>query len=162
MKTNRLNFRKFTSNDFDFYFQLVGDYEVMKMITGESITVNQAKVKFKHILKINDQNPELGYFLVSDSESHDFIGLGKLVMTTADEAEIGYLVQPEFWDQGYGSKISIALIEQAKKIEPIKKLMAIIDPENTASKKILKRCDFVLDSVYELEGLPAETYKLWL
>lgn len=162
MKTNRLNFRKFTSNDFDFYFQLVGDYEVMKMITGESITVNQAKVKFKHILKINDQNPELGYFLVSDSESDDFIGLGKLVMTTADEAEIGYLVQPKFWDQGYGSKISIALIEQAKKIESIKKLMAIIDPENTASKKILKRCDFVLDSVYELEGLPAETYKLWL
>lgn len=162
MKTTRLNFRKFTSHDFDLYFQLVGDYKVMKMISGKATTVKLAKVKFKHILKINGKNPDLGYFLISDSQSNEFIGLGKIVMTAAEDAEIGYLVQPNFWGKGYGSEISTALVKQAKKTVSIKNLMAIIDPENVASKKILKKSEFILHSVCEFEGLPAEIYKLKL
>lgn len=160
MKTSRLHLRKFTSKDFDFYFQLVGDYEVMKLISGEAMPVNKAKEKFKDILKINDQNPDLGYFLVSTSQTNELIGLGKIVKTEDNTAEIGYLVQPAFWGKGYGSEISTTLVKQAKKIDSIKKLIAIIDPENAASKKILDKSGFTLESVCEYEGLPAEIYKL--
>jgi [ribosomal protein S5]-alanine N-acetyltransferase len=160
MNSSRLQLRKFTSNDFDFYFQLVGDYRVMKMITGHAVTIKKAKEKFKDILRVNAVDPHFGYFFISDLTSSEFIGLGKLVITAGNEAEIGYVVLPDLWGKGYGSEISTNLIERAKKIDTIKKLMAIIDPKNKASKKILEKSGFVLKSVCEFKGLPAEIYSL--
>ena len=55
----------------------------------------------------------------------------------AMKAELGYIFLPKFWGKGYGSQISRTIVNYAKTVPEIKILVAIIDPQNTASKRIL-------------------------
>jgi len=69
---------------------------------------------------------------------------------------------PEYWGRGFGNEVSEILTAYAKTIPSIKKLIAIIDPENTSSKKILLNCGFYLHETCTMEGLPAGIYHLTL
>lgn len=44
-------FEKFTVNDFQLYFKLVSNFEVMKMITEKSLTEKEADDDFDKVLK---------------------------------------------------------------------------------------------------------------
>jgi len=160
MRSDRLNFEKFGKNDFDLYFHLVRDENVMKMITGKPLSQSEALTKFEHILKVNEKRSQFGYFTVSTKPDEHFIGLAKLVLTKEDEAEAGYMLLPDYWGKGYGTLISQSLVKFSEEIESLKTLIAIIDPENEASKRILENGGFKLDEVCEMEGLPAEIYSL--
>ncbi len=69
---------------------------------------------------------------------------------------------PEFWGQGYGSEIAQAMVTLGKQVNNIHSLIAIIDPENTASKKILVKQGFQWDYDGDYIGLPAAYYKMEL
>ena len=160
MKSERLFFEKFKKQDFHLYFQLTGNEQVMKMISGKAFSKEEALIRFENILSLNNQFKELGYFIVRNIQADGFIGLAKIILLEKKEAEIGYSLLPKNWGKGYGSEISETLIEEAKRFKFIETLVAIIDPENIASKKILEKNHFTLNEVCELEGLPAEIYKL--
>lgn len=155
-----LIFRKFDREDFIRYLDLVGSYEVMKQITGKTLTKNQALRRFREIILINKRYFEIGYYAVSLRRTKQFIGLGKIVLTNGNEAEIGYSLLPEFWGKGYGSAISEKLVSHSRKVPFIKQLTAIIDPENSASKRILIKSGFILDKVCKIGSLVAEIYYL--
>jgi [ribosomal protein S5]-alanine N-acetyltransferase len=160
IETIRLVFKKFKEEDFADYFSLVGNEDVMKMISGNALSRDEALLKFEKILSTGKANPETGYYSIRIKETNAFIGLGKIVMTGKREAEIGYALLPESWNQGFGSEISVELVKYAKSINYIDSLIAIIDPENLASKRILAKSKFKLYRVCEIDHLPAEIYKL--
>jgi len=162
IKSKRLILKKFAPNDFDLYLQLVNDKNVMKLITGKSLSKNNALIKFKNILRINEKYPGIGFYAIREIENQKFIGLGKIIQTNKNEAEIGYSLLPENWGKGFGSEISEKLVEYSKEIQSIKNLIAIIDPENIASKRILEKSHFKLYKVCDIDGLPSNIFKLIL
>lgn len=96
--------------------------------------------------------------------ANDFIGLAKLEIREIKdtEAELGYMLLPNYWGMGVGSSIAEELIELAKEQVKIKKLIAIIDPINMASRKILIKNNFVSKEFKDFEGLPGEVLELEL
>jgi [ribosomal protein S5]-alanine N-acetyltransferase len=160
METQRTILKKLTRKDFDDYFNLYGNEDVMRLITGKAYTRDEAKRKFKNAIEINLYIKDIGYFGIYLRKTEEFIGIGKIVMTTNDEAEIGYVFLPEYWNQGFGGEVSEKLVSHAKNIPEIDRLIAIIDPENMASKKILLKSGFSLDKVCTIDNLPAEIFKL--
>ena len=159
-KAENLVFGKFKKEDFPLYFQLTGNDRVMKMISGKAFSEEEAHKRFENVLIVNSQHEELGYYIVCRIEDDKFIGLAKIVLLENKKAEIGYSLLPEYWGKGYGSKISKTLVDKARQFDFIEKLVAIIDPENMASKKILEKSQFKLEKACEMEGMPAEIYKL--
>ena len=162
METARLISEKFKTGDFDNYFGLVSNEDVMKMISGKAISPEEAQTNFEKILSINDLNSEIGYYTVRKKETDEFIGLYKIIMIENGEAEIGYSLLPDFWNMGYGSEISEELVKYAKTIPQINCLVAITDPENYASKRILKKSGFKSVKICEIDNLPSEIFKLVL
>jgi len=160
-KTTRLNFERFSQSQFDDYRTLVTNNMVMQLIAGKAYTEEEASLHFQKLLDVNTRNPELGYFRICTIAQNQFIGLGKIVMIQDNEAEIGYSLLPGFWGKGYGSEISKELVSRAFSFDFIHSLMAIIDPENQASRKILLKSNFKLVETCELDGLPAEIYRLF-
>ncbi len=65
------------------------------------------------------------------------------------------MLLPKYWGKGFGSEIANALVEKAKE-DGLKKLTAIIDPNNVASRKILISLGFHSLKVCEIDGLPGE------
>jgi [ribosomal protein S5]-alanine N-acetyltransferase len=160
MQSSRLKFRKFEQADFISFLQLVSDEDVMRLITGRAFSEETAWKRFEDHLRINEAYPDLGYYFISVIATDQFIGLGKIVITKDDEAEIGYSLLPEFWSKGFGSEICKELVGYCRTLTYIKKLIAITDPENMASGKILTKCNFILDEICMMDNLPAEIYRL--
>ncbi len=162
MKSDRLVFRHYATADFNDYFQLVSNAEVMKMITGRPLLEKETRERFDKMMKVNIENPEIGHFKVTLKSDGSFVGHSKLVMTNTNEAEIGYVLLPQHWGKGFGNEIAQTLVSLGKQATAIHNLIAIIDPENTASKRILEKQGFKWDYDGDYIGLPAAYFKLKL
>lgn len=62
MMNKKVLFEKFTTNDFNSYFKLVSNYEVMKMITEKVLTHEEALRDFNKIIETNSIHPILGTY----------------------------------------------------------------------------------------------------
>jgi [ribosomal protein S5]-alanine N-acetyltransferase len=160
METPRTFLKKTTETDFDLFFSLYGNEEVMKTVNGKPYSYKEAVSRFRIVLEINKNHPGTGYFGVFLKDTKEGIGMAKIVKTQKDEAEIGYVFHPDYWGKGFGNEISEALVTYSRTISWIKRLVAIIDPENVASRKILLKCGFKLEKACTIDDLPAEVYFL--
>lgn len=162
LSTKRLLFRKFESQDLIYYTKLNTNFEVMQYITGRVLDETEIGIKFENVLRINNEHPKMGVFVVSNIRDNEFIGLAKLTIyeNNASQAEVGYSMQPQFWGNGYGTEMLLAMMDLAKAIPTIKTLIGIIDPSNIASEKILKKQHFTFYQSAPCGELPGAYYKL--
>ena len=149
---------RFSEIHFPDYLKLVSNIDVMAMITERAVPCDEASRDFKVILDDNARYADLGYYRITDDHQGNFIGLAKLA-SVADQpktAELGYMLLPEYWGRGIASQIAAILIEQARSNPEISSLIAIIDPANLASKKILTNNGFITLEFRDFDGLPGE------
>jgi ribosomal-protein-alanine N-acetyltransferase len=149
--------------DFENYFSLVKDERVMAMITESGLSRNEAKLKFDQIVNDNEFHPDYGYYKITDLKD-TFIGVIKLEINGphSTEAELGYILKPEYWNQGIGSETANFLITKAKKLGYLNRISAIIDPDNIASRKILVKNNFISKEYKDMDELPGEIFELLL
>jgi len=157
-----IKFEKFTESDFTHYFELVNNEKVMEMITERAIEINEAKSDFDKLIENNKLDHNFGNFKILNNETDEFIGLAKLKIKDKDdqEAELGYMILPEFWGKGIASKVGKKLIETVKRQKKINSLFAIIDPKNLPSRKILINNGFISKEFKDFDGLPGEILEL--
>jgi RimJ/RimL family protein N-acetyltransferase len=153
-----ITLEKFGSHDFADYFRLVSNPKVMAMITERAIPAEEAQRDYEKLLVENALHPELGHFRVLNAHDRSFLGLGKLAVETpeADQAELGYILAPEYWGKGIASRIAALLVARAERQPTLRSLFAIIDPANTPSRKVLINNGFVSREFKDFDGLPGE------
>lgn len=153
-----ITLEKFGPQDFADYFRLVSNPEVMAMITERAIPADEAQRDYEKLLADNALHPELGHFRIFNTQDRSFIGLGKLAVETAeaDQAELGYILSPEYWGKGIASRIAGLLVARAQRQPTLRSLFAIIDPANIPSRKILINNGFVSKEFKDFDGLPGE------
>ncbi|WP_435368165.1 GNAT family N-acetyltransferase [Sporosarcina luteola] len=151
---NKLRLAKFKNDDFEKYYALVSNESVMAQITERAIPLDEAEVNYRKLLERNSKHGLFGSYKVFDE---DYIGLGHVTVNedNPQEAEIGYMLLPAYWNKGYGTLIAAELIELAKHTN-VNRLTAVIDPENIPSRKILLKHGFTSEKVCEIGGLPGE------
>lgn len=155
---------KLNQNDFSDYYRLVGDEKVMAMITERAIPLQEAQTEFEKKLKKNEIHPDFGIFKILGKENGEFVGLAKLEIQASDstEAELGYMLLPEYWGKGIAGKIAKELIAFAQQQKQLTRLFAIIDPKNLPSRKILTNNGFVHQEYKDFDGLDGEILALKL
>lgn len=160
----KIKLEKLTQSDFPNYFQLVNNEKVMKMITEKAIELEEAKIDFKNLIEKNKLEPNFGKFKIVNNETNEFLGLAKLEIyeNNSQKAELGYMLLPEYWGKGIASIVGEILIETGKKQNSIKQLLAIIDPKNIPSRKILTKNGFTSKELKNIDGLQREVLELKL
>lgn len=155
---------KFGQNDFEHYYKLTSSEQVMAMITEKPMSEVESRSNFNRLLERNEFHEALGSYKILSASTGDFIGLAKLSQNQPDEreVEIGFMLLPEYWRKGIASEATSILIEKAKSQPHLRKIRAIIDPQNKASRKILRDHQFVSEFVGEIDGLPGEVLVLLL
>jgi Acetyltransferases, including N-acetylases of ribosomal proteins len=157
MSDSKLSFSKYEAQDFDSYYSIVKQDEVMRYISGKGLTIGQAQAKFLSILQQGLAEESLGYFKVS-KEDGVLIGDCKLVQYKLDPSilEIGYILKPEYWGKGYGAMIGREMLALADEVAPSKDIIGLIDPDNKASKKLLEKFGFITCFLGIEDDLPTE------
>jgi ribosomal-protein-alanine N-acetyltransferase len=143
MGSESIELVKYQDGDFDTYYSLVREDKLMRYISGQGLTIQEALAKFDSIIKINNKELSIGYFKVYNGRQ-DFIGDGKLEWNKYDgtKLDIGYILKEEFWKKGYGTMLCSKLLSLAESIYPQTDIIGIIDPENIASKSLLEKFGF--------------------
>ena len=67
-------------------------------------------------------------------------------------AEIGYGISEEYQNNGYATEAVRAILEWAFALPEVTAIEAETDSDNTASKRVLKKCGFALNGVIGEEG----------
>jgi len=158
--SDRLMYRKIRQADFPVYLNMAMNEDVMRYITGKALTIKEAQDRLNAMTEINDQIAEIGFYMVHEINTNDFVGLGKLVFINNNTAEIGYSLLPQHWGKKYASEIAGFFIGYAHCIPYIKELIALVNPENLASKKLLSKYGFSWSETGFLNEQPTEIHKL--
>jgi ribosomal-protein-alanine N-acetyltransferase len=79
-----------------------------------------------------------------------------------DEVNIGYIINPLFWENGYATEAARGLIDYTTASSKIKRVKATCDVLNIASQKVLEKCGFKLKSTIDkdikMKGRYRDTY----
>jgi len=162
LTSGKLNYTRLSPADLQLYARLVMNDAVMKYITGKALTKDEAEQRFQKAVDTNNTNVEAGFFIVRNKLDETFIGVVKLVELDNNKAEVGYMLVPEHWGQGYASEMVERMIALARENKIAGELIGIVDPENPASIRVLTKFGFKLYDTGQIDGLAAAYYKLKL
>ena len=106
------------------------------------------------------------YFLVDGDE---FLGrisirLGLTNSLLKFGGNIGYGINPKYWNKGYGNQILKLGLEKAKELGLKNKVLITCDDDNVASAKIIEKNGGVLENIInnEIDGEIILTRRYWI
>jgi RimJ/RimL family protein N-acetyltransferase len=71
-----------------------------------------------------------------------------------NDNELGYRFLPEFWGNGLATEAGRASIDFARSVLGLKRLVALVHPENAASARVLGKLGFSIEKQIRFSGLP--------
>lgn len=144
LETPRLCIRQFTEEDKSIFLDIEQDERLTQYINKRSL--EESENLFDSILKAYKKEKSLGRWGVFSNESGEFVGICLLTPSTYDPGyiELGYRLHFKYWGQGLASEIAKALVNYGLNQLQLKEIVAVTDPENIASKKVLLKSGFQL------------------
>jgi len=92
-----------------------------------------------------------GLYLVELRETGAAIGIcGLLQRDTLPDVDIGFAFLPAYWAKGYAVESAAAVLIYARETLGLKRLLAITDPNNEGSIRVLERIGFTFDRMMRL------------
>lgn len=128
-------------------FRMRSDAEVMRYIPRTLAKTNaDVEALIQMIHERFQQKMAINWAMIQTSDKQ-MIGCIGLVNIDAenDHAEIGYILLPEFQGKGFMHEAMQAVIDFSFEKLGVHRLSGNVDPENTASSKVLEKCGFKLE-----------------
>ncbi|MGR7814393.1 GNAT family N-acetyltransferase [Lacinutrix undariae] len=152
-KTDRLRFKILNSKyEKDLEKLLCENHLVMKTtLKGRVFTTEE----FKKIIKqdfIKSKNDKSGFLCVTSISEDVIIGISGLLKCdylNKDNYEFGFILNENNWGKGLATEIGQFWLDHAKNNMNLTELIAVVSPENIASRKVLEKLN--MECVSELE-----------
>lgn len=149
LKTERLRIRPFEMHDLSDLQAIVGGEKVMKFLPEGVMSINETREVLEWVIDCYDKNrPERIIKFTTAVEHSDqnrligWCGLGPLEFNP-NEIEIFCGFASESWRQGYATEAVGAMLRYGSMAIGLEKIVAVVDPGNLASKKLVERSAFV-------------------
>jgi len=144
LRSERLNLRQVLESDIDEVCELRSDEETMRYIPRHLAQTREHALE--HIHQINqeiDTNKSINWG-ISLAGSDKLIGLIGLVRIKASShrAEIGYILHQNYRGRGIMTEALGTILNYAFNTLDFNSVIAVIDPNNESSKKLLERNRF--------------------
>ena len=165
LETQRLILREFAKADVDNLVDLDSDPEVTRYINGGKPTSREYIIEqvMPRIMKYYSTLDRQGIWAAIGKESGAFMGWFHLRPNrqNAAETELGYRLKQEYWGQGMATEGSIALIKKAFEELQVDIIVAIADPANKASRRVMGKVGLSYEKeMMEPDGFVIVKYRL--
>jgi len=152
LETERLTLRRFTLADAGFILQLVNEPSFIQNIGDRGVrTVSDAENYLETGPIASYARNGFGLYQVLLKESNEPIGMAGLIDRDAlDDVDVGYAFLPRYWSKGYAIEAVLAIMEYAKKIVRLRRVVAIVDPANQGSIRVLEKAGFQFEKMVRL------------
>lgn len=153
-ETDRLLLRHLEIPDIDAICRIICDPEVMLFSNGVKTPTEAAKWLEDCI----ESYSKFGYWLwaVIEKSTRSLVGYCGLIhfpeLSGKTEHEIGFRFQRSSWSQGYATEAALAVRDYAFDTLSIPRLVALVDPSNTASLRVVEKIGMVYEKNVMLPG----------
>lgn len=163
LETERLKLRLFTHDDVQIMFTLSSDPEIIKYADTPARDLQEAQQRLEQGPLFDYAKYGYGRFAVEFKETGRVIGFcGIKYLPEIDLPEVGFRYLPEYWGRGIGTEAARVCVDFARDDLKIKKLVALIIPENTASIRLAKKLGMKKGPLIHIYDLDALQYEMML
>jgi ribosomal-protein-alanine N-acetyltransferase len=139
LETGRLVLRKLVPADLDALAVLYADPEIRRYFPDGTRTREETREELEWIIDVYYGRYGYGLWATVLKETGAFIGRCGLLPWEIDgrtEVEVAYLLDREHWRRGLATEAARAIVDHAFATLPVDRLICLIDPGNTASRKV--------------------------
>ncbi|HEX2628717.1 MAG TPA: GNAT family N-acetyltransferase [Chitinophagaceae bacterium] len=160
-ETERLVIRQLTEDDFEDFFRLHGDADVMKYIRPAK-SREEAMTFLQQIIADYANLPGLGRWAMYSKTDPSFSGSFAVIpVQKSEDIQIGYLMAKEHWGKGYASEAALGGLRYVFNELKRDRVAGITFPENIASQKVLLKHGFAFEkTIVEDDGVELNLYML--
>ncbi len=155
LETERLVLRHFHRFDDQAMYRVFGDAEVMRYGDGVQ-TETWVRAWLQKCLEKDYPEWGFGPWAVVEKQRRETIGYCGLFyfpdVCGQPEIEIGYRLARTFWGQGYATEAVLAVRDYGLNILCLPRLIAMIDPHNTASIRVAEKAGMRAEKDVMFEG----------
>lgn len=142
-KSERLILRKFVTEDAKAMAAVFCDPQVMRFSDNGAQTAAFVSRWVAEQAETENTDEGLGFRAIVEPATRTVIGYVGLNQREGrcgpDEAEIGFRLARAYWGRGYATEAALTAIENVKRISRLKRIIAIVDPENTPSVRVVRK-----------------------
>ena len=152
IETKRLIIRKFTVDDSAFMLELLNTPDWLRFIGDRNIrTLEQAEQYLLNGYMKSYQDYGFGFYVVAVKETQESIGICGIVKREGlEDVDIGFAFFQQFMGKGYGYESASAVLNYALNDLKIKRIVAIVDPENIVSIALIKKIGMQFEKMIQV------------
>jgi RimJ/RimL family protein N-acetyltransferase len=141
IETERLNLREVDEGDAAFILELLNDTDFVRYVADRGVrTLEDARRYVSEKFVEGYRRNGYGFWLVEPKESKTPAGICGLVKRDGlPDVDVGYAFLPPFRSKGYAYESAAAVLAYARDVVGLKRLLAITDPDNAASIRVLEK-----------------------
>ena len=157
LETPRLVLRQLSLDDAEFILALLNEPSFIRYIGDKGLRGLDDARRYLVDGPINsyEQNG-FGLYLAELKENGAPIGISGLVKRdTLSDPDIGFAFLPQYWSRGYAVESAAAVMDYARDVLALERVLAITSPDNEASARLLGKIGLQFQRLISLsEGAP--------
>jgi RimJ/RimL family protein N-acetyltransferase len=154
LETERLYLRSLEEKDLDVLIPMYANINVMRFI-GAGKTLTRAQTE-RSVVTWNEYEKQHGFsnWAVMRKEDEAFLGkCGLSWLPDNSDVEISYIFDEPYWGMGYATEISRAVLKHGFNTLHLKKITALVYPQNSPSIKVIEKIGMKYQKEAEYWGI---------
>ncbi|MFP3393197.1 GNAT family N-acetyltransferase [Brevibacillus sp. SIMBA_040] len=158
IETDRLVLRWQTLEDAPFILTLVNDPSWLQFIGDRGVhTEEDARRYIENSAIAYYLRDGFGFYLTELKEGNVPIGIcGMIKRDTLEDVDIGFAFLPDYRGKGYAYEAASAVLDYARDVVGLKRIVAITDQDNHASGRLLEKIGLHEEGTIQLGNNPEE------
>jgi ribosomal-protein-alanine N-acetyltransferase len=158
LRTHRLMIRQFTIGDAEFILSLLNDPAFLRYIGDKGVRTLEDARNYLTTGPIESYRKYgFGLNLVELKATKTPIGMcGLLKRDALEHVDLGFAFMPDYRRQGYAFESASSVLTHGREVFRLNKILAITDPDNQSSIKLLERLGFQFEGMIRLSEDAAE------
>jgi len=159
LETPRLLLRPFGSGDAALAHRVYSDPEVMRYVATGPLADLPATERLLHDYDVHQRRYGYSFWAVVEQASGTLIGDAGLYRTPTGEVELGYTLGGSWWGRGYATEAAGAWLDAAFGPLGIDAVVALAEPANTRSLRVLEKLGMQRDGERVAFGRPHAVFR---
>lgn len=159
--TERLLLRSFAEADLDRMAELMANKDFMRFSLG--VFTREQTAAFLEKIRARDRNCLPSQFAVlfrEDNRITGYCGFFAQMVDGVEELEIGYRIDPAYWNRGIATEAARAVRDHALNELRLPRIISLIHPDNVASRRVAEKNGMTLEKETVFRGFPTLVFSL--
>jgi [ribosomal protein S5]-alanine N-acetyltransferase len=159
LETPRLHLRPFAPGDAATVHRVYADPDVMRYVATGPLADIATTTRLLRDYISHQQAWGYSFWAVVERASGELIGDAGLYRTPIGEVELGYTLGKPWWGRGYATEAAGAWLEAAFARLGVREVVALAEPANAASLRVLEKVGMRRDGERSAFGRPHAVFR---